>query len=204
MWRILNSGRILRSPEALTLTRSPAVFSGHADIETPPRPARSTPRCATGLSSRAEDETEDDLATYIKANYTKYEYEIPMRDGKRMFTSVYVPKDDSRDYAIMLKRTPYSISPYGVDHYAEYLGPSETFAREGFIFAFQDVRGRYMSEGEFIEVTPHKEDKQGPGDVDESSDTYDTIDWLVDNIPATTARSACGAFPIPASTSPPA
>jgi len=137
--------------------------------------------------ARAEDDSENDLASYIKANYTKFEYEIPMRDGKRLFTAVYTPKDDSRDYAIMLKRTPYSIAPYGVDHYPGSLGPSEKFAREGFIFAFQDVRGRYMSEGEFIEVTPHKENK-GPIDFDESSDTYDTIDWLVENIPGNNGK----------------
>ncbi len=105
--------------------------------------------------AQAEDSSKNKLATHIKAAYTKYEYEIRMRDGKRLFTAVYVPKDDSRAYAIMLKRTPYSIAPYGVDRYRNSLGPSERFARESFIFAYQDVRGRYMSEGEFLEVTPH-------------------------------------------------
>src|SRR5512146_603309 len=86
---------------------------------------------------------------YIQSHYTKYEYEIPMRDGVKLFTAVYVPKDASRTFPIMLERTPYSVAPYGTDAYAEQLGPSEAFAREGFIFAYQDVRGRFMSEGTF-------------------------------------------------------
>lgn len=119
---------------------------------------------------------------YIKANYTKYEYLIPMRDGKRLFTAVYAPKDRSKAYPIMLMRTPYSVAPYGVDHYRSSLGPSELFAKDAFIFAYQDVRGRYMSEGEWVEVRPHKPVKEGPGDIDESTDTYDTIEWLVKNV----------------------
>lgn len=130
-----------------------------------------------------KDEKAEKLATYIKASYTKYEHEIPMRDGKRLFTALYVPKDDSRPYPIMLFRTPYNVRPYGVDQYRRTLGPSENFAREGFIFAYQDVRGRFMSEGEFIEMTPHRPDKKGSADIDESSDTYDTIEWLVKNVP---------------------
>ena len=91
---------------------------------------------------------------YIKAHYTKYEYRIPMRDGKRLFTSVYVPKDDSQKYPIMLDRTPYNVAPYGDDAFKASLGPSEKFAKEGFIFVYQDVRGRYMSEGEFVNMRP--------------------------------------------------
>jgi len=124
----------------------------------------------------------DELAEYIKANYTKYEHYIPMRDGARLFTSVYVPKDASREYAIMFLRTPYSVSPYGVDQYRSTLGPSEHFAREGFIFAYQDVRGRYLSDGEFQQMSPHNPTKSS-GDVDESTDTYDSIEWMVKNLP---------------------
>ena len=113
---------------------------------------------------------------YIKANYTKYEYEIPMRDGKKLFTSVYLPKDQSQKYPIMLSRTPYSVSPYGVDNYKTDLGPHAEFAKQGFIFVYQDVRGRNMSEGEFTNMTPHRPVKKTPQDTDESSDTYDTID----------------------------
>jgi putative CocE/NonD family hydrolase len=120
---------------------------------------------------------------YIRAHYTKYEYRIPMRDGKRLFTSVYVPKDDSQKYPILFDRTPYNVAPYGEDAYRIALGPSEKFAREGFIFVYQDVRGRFMSEGEFVNMRPQIADKHGAKDIDESTDTYDSIDWLVKNIP---------------------
>jgi len=125
---------------------------------------------------------------YVKAHYTKYEYEIAMRDGKKLFTSVYAPKDAAHSYPLMLLRTPYSVSPYGEDNYRTNLGPSEIFAKEGFIFAYQDVRGRWMSEGEFVNVRPHKDRKSGPADIDESTDTWDTIDWLVKHVPNNNGR----------------
>ncbi|OAI47811.1 X-Pro dipeptidyl-peptidase [Planctomycetaceae bacterium SCGC AG-212-F19] len=118
----------------------------------------------------------------IKAAYTKYEFRIPMRDGKKLFTAVYVPKDDAQKYPIMLKRTPYSCRPYGVDQYADKIGPSPLFSKAGYIFAIQDVRGRWMSEGEYVNVRPHIATKKGP-EIDESTDTYDTIEWLVKNVP---------------------
>src|SRR5262252_8133977 len=96
----------------------------------------------------------------IKERYTKYEYQIPMRDGVRIFTEVYVPKDTSQKYPFLLTRTPYSVSPYGADTYRPSLGPSEQFDKEGFIFVFQDARGRYMSEGEFLQVRPYVADKR--------------------------------------------
>ncbi len=120
---------------------------------------------------------------YIKSHYTKFEFQIPMRDGKKLFTSVYVPKDTSEKYPIMLDRTPYSVSPYGTDNYKTALGPSEKFAKENFIFVYQDVRGRYLSEGDFTDMTPHRAVKRGPQDTDESSDTYDTIEWLIHHVP---------------------
>src|SRR5262245_50641454 len=120
---------------------------------------------------------------YVKAHYTKDEYRIAMRDGVYLFTAVYRPKDDQKPYPILFLRTPYSVSPYGVDQYRTDLGPSELFGREGYIFVYQDVRGRYMSEGEFVNVRPYRTDKRGPSDVDEASDTYDTIDWLIKNVP---------------------
>ena len=125
---------------------------------------------------------------YVKANYTKYEYDVPMRDGVKLFTAVYLPKDASQKYPILLLRTPYSVSPYGVDRYRGSVGPSEKFARDGYIVIYQDVRGRWMSEGEFMQVRPHKPSKRGPQDIDESTDTYDTIDWLVKNIPNNNGR----------------
>jgi len=135
----------------------------------------------------AQDSETDDLAVYIKAHYTKFEHQIPMRDGAKLFTAIYVPKDDSRDYGMMLKRTPYSVRPYGVDQYPDHLGPSERFVREGFIFVYQDVRGRFLSEGTFIDMTPHLTSK-GSTDVDQSTDTWDTIEWLVNNVSNSNGR----------------
>ncbi|MGB9605870.1 MAG: CocE/NonD family hydrolase, partial [Bryobacteraceae bacterium] len=120
---------------------------------------------------------------YVRAHYTKYEYSIPMRDGVRLLTSVYVPKDHSRTYPILMMRTPYSVAPYGADQYRDRLGPSERLACEGYIFVYQDVRGRHMSEGEFVNARPHKPVKSGPQDTDESTDTYDTIEWLLKHVP---------------------
>jgi putative CocE/NonD family hydrolase len=119
----------------------------------------------------------------IKEHYTKYEYRIPMRDGVRLFTSIYVPKDSSRTYPFLIVRTPYSVAPYGVDQYRKHLGPSPDFAKSGYIFVNQDARGRYMSEGTYVEEPPHIDDKKSKQDVDDSTDLYDTIDWLLKNIP---------------------
>ncbi|HTW58816.1 MAG TPA: CocE/NonD family hydrolase [Terriglobales bacterium] len=119
----------------------------------------------------------------IKEHYTKYEYRIPMRDGVHLFTSVYVPKDSSRSYPFLIDRTPYSVAPYGVDQYRTRLGPSPEFDSAGYIFVFQDVRGRYMSEGTFVEMRPHIDNKKSNKDVDDASDLYDTIDWLLKNVP---------------------
>lgn len=134
------------------------------------------------LLTSAQPMTPAALAEYVKANYTKYEHRIPMRDGKRLFTSVYIPKDATQTYPFLLSRTPYSVSPYGVDKYRGSLGPNEQFAKSGYIFVYQDVRGRYMSEGEFVEMTPHIASKRGPRDIDESTDTYDTIEWLTKHV----------------------
>ena len=118
----------------------------------------------------------------VKASYTKYEYRIPMRDGKRLFTAVYVPKDQAKTYPILLNRTPYSCKPYGVDQYRENLGPSALFSKAGYIFVYQDVRGRWASEGEFVDMRPQLSANHGPQEIDESTDTWDTIDWLVKNV----------------------
>ena len=128
-------------------------------------------------------QSDDELAQYIRENYTKREYQIPMRDGVRLFTSVYMPTDTSEAYPILMRRTPYAVSPYGVDDYPESLGPSPLFVREGYIIVLQDVRGRFMSEGEFVNMTPHVAEKRSDQDIDESSDTYDTVEWLLENVP---------------------
>jgi len=88
---------------------------------------------------------------YVRAHYTKYEFRIPMRDGKRLFTAAYVPKDAAAGpYPFLMDRTPYSVAPYGEDQYPTHLGPSEEFEKGGYIFVYQDVRGRWMSEGSFM------------------------------------------------------
>jgi hypothetical protein len=125
---------------------------------------------------------------FTRSHYTKFEHRIPMRDGARLFTTVYVPKARSQTYPILLMRTPYSIAPYGVDNYRAMLGPSAAFENEGFIFVYQDVRGRYESEGDFVDNPVAKEHFNGPKDTDETTDTYDTIDWLLKNIPHNNGR----------------
>lgn len=120
---------------------------------------------------------------HVKSHYTKYEFKIPMRDGKRLFTAVYVPKDaaqkdTAQKYPILYSRTPYSVKPYGADQYRTDLGPSGLFGKEGYIFAYQDVRGRWMSEGEFVNMRPTLARHDGK-EIDESTDTYDTIAWLL-------------------------
>ncbi len=119
----------------------------------------------------------------VKEHYTKYEYRIPMRDGVHLFTSIYVPKDSTRSYPFLINRTPYSVAPYGVDLYRKQLGPSPEFDKAGYIFVNQDVRGRYMSEGTFVEMRPHIDNKKSKQDVDDSTDLYDTIEWLLKNVP---------------------
>ncbi|HKV91191.1 MAG TPA: CocE/NonD family hydrolase [Candidatus Angelobacter sp.] len=120
---------------------------------------------------------------YVKAHYTKYEYRIPMRDGIKLFTSVYVPKDTSQPYPILIDRTPYSVGPYGEDEYKKQIGPSDEFEKAGYIIVYQDVRGRYMSEGDFVEMHPHIDNKKSAKDVDDSSDMYDTIEFLLKHVP---------------------
>ncbi len=120
----------------------------------------------------------------------KREVYIPMRDGVRLFTSFYVPKDTSRTYPIVLRRTPYNIEPGGEDSYSLSLTFNAHLIEAGYILAFQDVRGRFMSEGEFVDVRPYNPDKRSENDVDENSDTWDTIDWLVKNVPYNNGRVA--------------
>jgi putative CocE/NonD family hydrolase len=133
----------------------------------------------------AAETTKED---FIRAHYTKYEFRIPMRDGVHLFTAVYVPKasnfpDDPGPYPFMMERTPYNVEPYGEDKYPTHLGPSDEFEKAGYIFVYQDVRGRWMSEGEFVEMRPHIDVKKSPKDVDDSSDTYDTIEFLLKHVP---------------------
>jgi putative CocE/NonD family hydrolase len=132
--------------------------------------------------ARSQDE---DPEYRIEDHYTKHEYQIPMRDSVVLYTAVYAPKDTSRTYPILLQRTPYSCAPYGADNYPQFVYPSQYLWEEGYLMACQDVRGRYMSEGQYDNMRPHV-----PGDaaIDESSDTYDTIEWLINNVPGNSGK----------------
>ena len=110
-----------------------------------------------------------------------------MRDGVKLFTSVLVPKDATKPHPILLMRTPYSVAPYGEDNFPRGVGPSPGFVAAGYIFASQDVRGRWMSEGEFVNMRPMRTEKAATA-IDEATDTYDTIDWLVKHIPNNNGR----------------
>jgi len=138
---------------------------------------------STGLLPRAWAQAKPSEEFNVREHYTKYEYRIPMRDGVHLYTAVYAPKDMSVAYPFLVNRTPYSLAPYGEDQYPPRLGPSEAFARSGYIFVNQDVRGRYMSEGKFVEMRPHIDEKRSNKDVDDSSDMYDTVEWLLHNVP---------------------
>lgn len=118
----------------------------------------------------------------VEAHYNKREVRIPMRDGVTLFTAVYEPKDRAGTYPILLTRTPYSIAPYGEANLPDRLGPSPEFDKEGFIYVFQDVRGRNMSEGVWQEMTPQRAEHNSTKDIDESTDCYDTIEWLLKKI----------------------
>ncbi len=130
----------------------------------------------------------EELRDYIKTNYTKYETLAPMRDGVHLFVAIYAPKDASKQYPIWMQRTPYTVAPYGEDNYRGPLGPSEFFARGGYIFTYCDVRGRGKSEGKFEHVRPYIPNKTAPDQVDEASDTYDTIEFLLKTIPNNNGR----------------
>jgi putative CocE/NonD family hydrolase len=132
----------------------------------------------------------DAPAWSVREHYTKYEYRIPMRDGVRLFTVVYVPKDSSKRYPFLMDRTPYSVAVragdeahYGVDFYPASLGPSHDFETSGYIFVRQDVRGRFMSEGKWQEMTPHVNARRAKGEGNESEDMHDTVEWLLKHVP---------------------
>lgn len=142
--------------------------------------------CLFSYSTRSQNNTNND---FVKENYTKIDTTIVMRDGVKLYTIIYSPKDQSQKYPFLIERTPYSVAPYGENNYARRLGPNSELMKEKYIFVYQDVRGRYMSEGHNLEVTPYIPDKKDNTEVDESSDTYDTMDWLLKNIPNNNGRA---------------
>ena len=134
-------------------------------------------------SSSLFAQTELDDSIFVRNHYTKIERMIPMRDGIQLFTAIYIPKDiaPTNQYPFLMTRTPYSCAPYGEENYSSLLTRYAHLAREGYIFVYQDVRGKYRSEGEYMDVRPFNANKKGK-ETDESSDTYDTIDWLLKNV----------------------
>lgn len=127
-----------------------------------------------------------DNEKWVRENYYKIEWMVPMRDSVKLFTAIYIPRDSSKKHPILFNRTPYSCSPYGSDRISPFLTKLYYFKylKQGYIFAMQDVRGKYMSEGDYVDVRPFNANKKTNKDIDEASDTYDAIDWLVKNIPA--------------------
>ena len=121
-------------------------------------------------------------------HYVKAEQMVAMRDGVRLFTIIYRPKEEQQEYPIMLFRTPYSVAPYGPDEYRKSLGPSPLFAEDRYIFVYQDVRGKFRSEGEFEVMKPVKPKPKGALETDESTDTFDTIEWLLANVQQNNGR----------------
>ncbi|MDE2754586.1 MAG: CocE/NonD family hydrolase [Gemmatimonadota bacterium] len=119
---------------------------------------------------------------WLRANYAKSEHTVPMRDGVALHTIVYRPSEITEPLPVMLFRTPYSVGPYGTGEYRNPLGPSAEFDRAGYIFVFQDVRGTFLSEGEFEVIRPLALKPKGPATSDESTDNHDTIEWILRNV----------------------
>jgi putative CocE/NonD family hydrolase len=120
--------------------------------------------------------------TYVEDHYTKKEVDIVMRDGIKLHTTIYSPKDTSKEYPIIMQRTPYSSQPYGAGKYKEKIAPNIHMMQDGYIVVYQDVRGRWLSEGHYENMRAYNPNKKTNQEIDESSDTYDTIDWLVTNV----------------------
>ncbi|RUA08091.1 MAG: X-Pro dipeptidyl-peptidase, partial [Flavobacteriia bacterium] len=133
----------------------------------------------TGCQKKEHERAKD---TYVKEHYDKKEVNISMRDGIKLHTTIYSPKDKSKEYPFLIKRTPYSCRPYGADKFPDKIGPNSILMKEGNIIVYQDVRGRWMSEGTYDNMRAYIPVKKTDQDIDESSDTYDTIDWLVKNV----------------------
>ena len=132
------------------------------------------------VNGQEKNTAEDTL--YSRENYIKLVKKIPMRDGVLLYTVIYLPRNKDQKYPFLICRTPYSVAPYPDNKIKIPVGPNRLLTKEGFIFVYQDVRGKYLSEGDFVANRPYVPNKKNRKMVDESSDTYDTIDWLVKNI----------------------
>jgi len=136
-----------------------------------------------GLCAFSFGQTNSQDSSWIRDNYYKIERMIPMRDGIKLFTSIYIPKDTTEAHPILMTRTPYSCAPYGENNFRAFWNSQwRYYMREEYIIVSQDVRGRWMSEGDFVDVRPFNPNKTGK-EFYEASDTYDAIDWLVKNVP---------------------
>ena len=113
--------------------------------------------------------------------YNKKEVTITMRDGIKLHTTIYSPKDTSKKYPIIMSRTPYSCRPYGSSEFKALISPNRKMMKEGNIVVYQDVRGRWNGEGVYDNMRAYIPNKK-EGEVDEASDTYDTIEWLINNV----------------------
>ena len=146
--------------------------------------ATQAPAAASSPEMRAFLEQVRERSAYIKAHYGKAEYDIAMRDGIKLHTAVYTPKDAGagKTYPILMQRTPYACGPYGEGAYEDTLGPTADYEKDGFIFVCQDVRGKYMSEGEYVNMRPVE------GKVNDNTDAWDTVDWMVKNLPGNSGK----------------
>ena len=115
--------------------------------------------------------------------YKRSEAMVPMRDGVKLYTVILTPEKQTEPAAVLIDRTPYGVK--GITPNAASGRPE--LAKEGYVFVFQDIRGRFNSEGQFLMNRPPR-DKRDPKSVDESTDTYDTIDWLIKNVPNNNGR----------------
>ena len=136
----------------------------------------------SGCKKTVKTATDEVSDTYVSENYTKQEVSIEMRDGVKLHTTIYSPKDTSKEYPILIQRTPYSSRPYGEGEFKKKISPNIHMMQEGNIVVYQDVRGRWMSEGHYENMRAYIPNKESEKDVDESSDTYDSIEWLVNNV----------------------
>jgi predicted acyl esterase len=159
----------------LGLTTSPLMAQRGGRGATPPTASAAA---APGRMVNKED------SAYIRKNYKKMEVMIPMRDGVKLYTCIYVPKDDTKSYPIMLDRTPYGCAPYGPDAYkASLSGHPCCLPERGLFLPTRMCAASYMSEGDFVATRPYIANKKTKNDIDESSDTYDAIDWMIKNLP---------------------
>jgi hypothetical protein len=176
----------MRRPHVLAFALLAPLACRAADPFAAPETLAATP--AVAPAAPAPSVTETSKSERVRSLYTKREVLIPMRDGVRLHTAIYTPKEAARSFPILLRRTPYSCRPYGPDAFPATPGPNDLYTGADYAFAIQDVRGAYLSEGEFVDVRPHVPVKDSRADVDESTDAHDTIEWLVANVPGNNGR----------------